>query len=377
MASAVAELGQSRRLRLPRVGTAERLFWRALALMAGLLLAFQLAHWVEREIFQLPRVGCALSKPTEKAMRFCTLPHFLIAYLFCVTAARNRTWKRQFGLASLMVLSVPLAAGLAYLYSGGTSIRLGVDARVVRGAGAVLATTLLGLYFLVHELRDEAFFYTVLGDRPRGTDPGRFTRFVHGLIVLTAVAIFVALWSVYVVGRALDTVKGVPPLLPAKLPVLPTAALVLGPWAAWLVVGHRFLRKHARAEAETIRGLLGKHVPLLRVFVVVLAVAILGTVGSRGLGPLILLHVSMWYVFTCHMLKNRPASQRPGNWWQWFRTTATGFRVLHITPAVALLVLALLGTYGAYQQGWLSYLFSAEMFYFWTVVHITTSFLPR
>ena len=59
------------------------------------------------------------------------------------------------------------------------------------------------------------------------------------------------------------------------------------------------------------------------------------------------------------------------------RTTPAGFRVLHIGLALGLLLLGGVWMYGLGGGTWLWTFLSAESFLYWTIMHITVSFVPR
>ena len=98
-----------------------------------------------------------------------------------------------------------------------------------------------------------------------------------------------------------------------------------------------------------------------------------------GSGPclLILFHVVGWYVFTCYKLKERGQTSPAVGWWTWIRTTLPGFRVLHIGMVIALIAVGVVWNYVFDGQGPLWYVLSPAAFYYWTIAHITVSFLPR
>ena len=86
--------------------------------------------------------------PAETSMRYLGFSHFLVAFLFLSTSKKMRTPR------SWLEFSAALAVG-AVLCLGYTQVRLWSPA---------VATILFFLYFLVHDFRDQVFFYFSNGD---------------------------------------------------------------------------------------------------------------------------------------------------------------------------------------------------------------------
>jgi hypothetical protein len=59
------------------------------------------------------------------------------------------------------------------------------------------------------------------------------------------------------------------------------------------------------------------------------------------------------------------------------RTTLPGFRTLHIGMAVVLMAIGLVWTLPLDQTHYLKWLLAPESFLYWTIMHITVSFVPR
>ena len=59
------------------------------------------------------------------------------------------------------------------------------------------------------------------------------------------------------------------------------------------------------------------------------------------------------------------------------RTTRRGFITLHIGLAVVVALLIAVNVYGYGRQGPLDLILGSKGFYYWTVMHVTLSFLPR
>ena len=109
------------------------------------------------------------------------VPHVLIAYLFLATSRKMQSW-RSFALLGGLTL---LGIGLCWLYfsAGATA------------AASKIPVALVNFYFIVHHLRDEAFFYQVSGDAPANADRERIRRFLDAatwlfILVLLGVAAY-------------------------------------------------------------------------------------------------------------------------------------------------------------------------------------------
>lgn len=338
---------------------AERNFWIGAALTLGLVLLFQGVFYVEREVWKLTGSQRLVENASEAAMRYFTIPHIIIGFLFSVSAPRNQSRERRRIIGGLLLLG----AALCYLY-----YRLD-------GYRDPTVAILVYAYFLVHEMRDEAFFYSLLGESPPVSDKARFGRLVYGLMAVTLGGLAVVAWPAIAYGL-IPRAQAIA-LNPAMAPVL-RAAAAFAPLAVWMVAAQRFMHRFAVAEADgTVLGLLRRHAPLFRLFGGVMLMLGVAMILARRPYAIILLHVSVWYVFTCHMFTVRPAAAPPRDWWSWMRTTPAGFRVLHIGLALGLLLLGGVWMYGLGGGTWLWTFLSAESFLYWTIMHITVSFVPR
>jgi len=59
------------------------------------------------------------------------------------------------------------------------------------------------------------------------------------------------------------------------------------------------------------------------------------------------------------------------------RTTVKGFKTLHIGMVVVLMAIGLVWTIGPHQTVALKWLLAPESFLYWTIMHITVSFVRR
>jgi hypothetical protein len=317
--------------------------------------------WFEREVFHLAADERMVRNVSEAAMRYFTLAHYFVALFFMMTAARNRTPIRRG-----MILGLLLAGGAlcgVYNYFGGY-------------ASAVMSAVVYQ-YFLVHHLRDDVLFHRTLNDPPH-PDKDQFLRLAYGVIALLVLGLAILLWLPLVLGwwtrgpLAASLASVVPPDLSWNLRL----PLALTPAAVWLLASYLFLKGHARSYGG-IAGLMAIHGPMFRLFSGALLVLGLGSLFTKQPYALILLHVCVWYVFVSRQLKQRPATSPPEGYRAWMRTTVEGFRALHIGMFLGLVAIDMIAIYGFGGQGWLWYLLAPQVFLYWTIMHITVSFIPR
>ena len=358
-----------RTLRLPfPITPMERVFWTGITLMVAATLVFEGIGWLEARVFGVQASERLVANGSEAAMRYLTLPHFVLAFLFSVTATRNRSWRGRAHLGGLLVASFAICWAVA------TVMSLLPGRLVVGSPGPMMQLLVVLPYFLWHEMRDEAFFYRQLGDRPAASEGKPLDRLAGAVIGLTLFFVLALFGTLF----ALGVKRGVRPDLLAAAPP-PIVLGLFGLCIAVAVAGMRAaLGRYARTVFLRRAEALRRHAPLFRVYAGLMLTIVAG-VAITGRGhTLALAHVCIWYVFVCRMLERRRAA--PGavtGWWPWLRGTATGFRCLHHGTVAAVLALGMFWVYGLHQQGWLWYVLSPSAFYYWTIVHITVSFQPR
>jgi hypothetical protein len=338
------------------LGISEKNLWRAAALTFAFIALFSVFGWVEAAL--VPGGGSLrfIQNAAESATRCFTIPHVIIGFAFMVTASRSQTASRRMLIAALLLFGTLLSVG----YS-----------RVLGGGHYSLATVLLYGYFLIHELRDEASFYCMFGDGPqtRETDK-QFRSFTWGLVVLTVAAVVAALLLSYT-SRAdvgVLTASEAPTIV-----LVSTAMVVLGLLAAgWLLFSW-----YAERTKTSVAALVHEHRRLLRLFVSVLLVTLVGVVFTGRLYSVVLLHVLVWYVFVSRRLRERPPTEAPRGLWPWMRGTYAGFHTLHLGLAAVVTLVWLVGVYGPFPTSPVWALVSPESLPYWTIMHITVSFVPR
>ena len=327
----------------------------ATALLVGL---FEVVGRLERLAApDVERAGRLVRDATETTTRLLAVAHTLVATWFLLTSRRMREPAERRRVAALGALGVALAVGFS---------KLG-------GRDSELAMLLFTVYFFLHALRDEAWFYAALGDAPRDEADAAGRRLGGAMLVVLA-ASFVAAGAVGA-ARA-GRITGL-----ASLPTAARLAVGAAAVAAAAVAVHRLLRGLPRPAGAGVGAGVSRHRPL----VVALAAAGATTAASLALTgrfyAVVALHVVAWFVFTVRRLRAAPPSPRPSvGSLAWARTTATGFVVLHV---VALLVpCAVAATWALAARNDPSWtaaaaLTSRDAFPLWTIVHVTLSWTPR
>jgi hypothetical protein len=299
----------------------------------------------------------------ETSMRFLALSHFLVALVFTFTAKRMRSG------AGIGWFAAMLGVGVVACWAFG---RLG-------GIEAPLMAVAFYAYFLVHEFRDQAFFYRVNGDSPRSPDARDETRsvlmvpaLVFGLIAATFVA--GAAFEIGGARRYDQAFDGMSRPVRAVLGLLPVVLVV----AAALLYKRRCDRLH---EGGLWR-FLARNRPILLVYLGIYAVLMAGIALTGRVYAIVTLHVVAWYVFTIYQLARRPAPPVPPRpfTWPWMRGTVAGFNFLHLGLAAVVIAAAAVWAYAfgnSYRQDALRVLLSRESFPYWTILHVTVSFAPK
>lgn len=341
-----------------RLTVAERNFWKAALLTVACIAFFHSIYFVERNVFQHhPRAARFVGESTEAAMRYITLPHIIIGFLFLVTSRNNQTLRKRAWMFALLLVGAALCA--LYGWSGGKT--------------NVLFYTSIYLYFLVHELRDEAMFYVALGDAPPIADRAAFQRMVRAMIALTIAAVVAIAWIGVPFGLVPHGRGFIDPSRPLALKV----ALSIAPLVLWGLATHATVAYFARGLRGGVRELLHLHAPLFRLMAGSAAVLGLSLLLTQRAYSLIVFHVAAWYVFASYQFsRNRPSST-PRGWWTWMRTDRNGFRFLHIGMVVLLMAIGLVWVFGFGKPPVLNWLLAEESFLYWTIMHITVSFVPR
>lgn len=333
----------------------------ALWALAGTLGLFGLFWAVgEAERAATPRVDRAarfVHEATETTTRLLAVAHTLVATLFLATSAKVRSPRGAATLLGLGVAAVAACLGFAAL----------------GGRQGDVAMGLFAVYFLLHDLRDEAWFYGANGDAPPD-EARRAGRPLAGFVLCVLLATAAA-------GVALGVRR---PTRVLGLDAWSTGARVAVAGAAVAVAlgaAHLCLRAFARGPVAGAPAEARRHRPLVAVLVGVYAVFFASLALTGRFYGLVATHVVIWYVFTLRRLHaSRPTPAPRAFTWAWVRATPAGFHTLHLG---LLGLLAAAGATWAFAYGndrsmtGFRLLLARDAFPYWTLVHVTLSWMPR
>jgi len=219
-------------------------------------------------------------------------------------------------------------------------------------------------------------FYGVLGDASPIADRMAFDRMVKNLIGLTVFTLAAIVWSLIPLGGY--AAKGYEIAAIANWPIWARLQLSILPLVAALAGYTITLRRSAlRLRYDSVATLIRTHATLFKVMFGVIGVLGAALLITRRPFSLILFHVVAWYVFASWQLARHPPKAPAPGLWGWMRTTPTGFKTLHIGMAAVLMCIGLVWTLGLHQTPYLAWLLAPESFLYWTIMHITVSFVPR
>jgi hypothetical protein len=220
-------------------------------------------------------------------------------------------------------------------------------------------------YFLFHELGDEVMFYQAYGDY--AVRAPAETRFLKSLARSASLLLLAVLASLYFGCAWVENHRLLRQLPEGRAPL---ALAFLG---AAALLG--LLRTACLGVAlyGGVQRAVARHLPLLFVYGWLLAILSIGSLlGTTGLNSIILIHVTVWIVFTYHQLSNRSRSPCY-DLWSWLRTTPAGFLTLHVGVAIGFLLLMMMSIYCWDNHGWLSALLAGKNFCYWGLMHISMS----
>jgi hypothetical protein len=245
----------------------------------------------------------------------------------------------------------------------------------LRGRDEYLARLLFFAYFMVHDWRDQVFFYEANGDAPPAvrTPGAREALFLAGFVPIAALAAsLAALNAAGIVGGSFGD---------GTLPAFLRGAFVLLPVAV-LFGALRLRTLLGREGLGTLAALVRANRPLLRIYALNLGVLLAGLALTGQMYAIVVLHVTGWYVFTVRQLRERaaeaPAPRPPG--WRWMRSTPAGFTFLHAGLVVLCVVAGAIWAYAFRNDAALpvfATVLGQSAFPLWTIVHVTLSFGSR
>src|SRR5262249_14285902 len=105
------------------LSTTERNFWRAVVLTIGVVAVFWTGYVLERYVFHHgPHNARFVPEATEAAMRYITIPHIIIGFLFMVSSRNNQTTVKRLWIVGLVVVGAFLST--LYGLAGGKTNQL-------------------------------------------------------------------------------------------------------------------------------------------------------------------------------------------------------------------------------------------------------------
>ncbi|PWT83251.1 MAG: hypothetical protein C5B44_00880 [Acidobacteria bacterium] len=313
------------------------------------------------EIYVLQKPSRFVPNPAEFTSRVFGFSHHLVGLTFLLTSKKMRKLEGWAWFVGLLAVSAMIAI---FFYKFGGRLN-------------PVMVILYFLFFMVHGYRDMVFFYKPV------TEDATLERTRSRILALMQVCLLIFLMNVlvpaYFFYRSLKPRSYSPELkaqIDALLPYL-EGVLTL----SWLLLPICLLGiwRLLRQFPEGGRGFWKDNKPVLLVLLytslIILASPLL---GAWIFNLLILSHFVGWYFFASRRLAGLPRqSAREDGLWRWFRGSVTGFQRLHLGTAAIILVLIFINYVFLSGTGIINTLFSANAFYYWTVIHVTISFAPR
>jgi len=340
----------------------ERNWYYSALILTGSIILFGAVYAIEMNQGRWNDHLRLVYQPSETVMRLFGVSHVLIATLYLLTSRRMRSLRSSLVLASTTALGVAVCFSFAGL--GGISPRL--------------ASTAFFLYFIVHDFRDQVYFYFEHHDAPEQLNRDVVPRLLFWMplcVVLTAFSLVALATAAGVPGTA--EFHGMLASFPAGVSgglgvlLLATAASLLRLQSLWRRSGEGALSGHLR-----------RHRPIYTVFAGSLLLVLVGGFLTRHNHVIVILHVTAWYVFFLRRLRRNPPPSPPPRRlsWQWLRTTPAGFNVLHLGTLLVLVTAAAVWVYGFRSDPDLIPLWvtlDVKNFQYWTLMHVTMSFYSR
>jgi len=321
-----------------------RRFQKAFALTGAAVFVACVVYAVEKYLFR-PRHRF-IESPAEVMMRAFAFAHFLVGWFFLFTSSRLR----QPSAAVRLIAATLCGLGACWLFGA-----LGGDRAPL---------VLVGFYslFLIHETRDECALARAGGDIPAHSP------FADALVHCVTLLLITLLAGAYLVRgfvlepSLLNDLSGVGILAAWSVVALFTAIFALRAMIA------------GRRHHGTLHAALEAHLPLVQIYQALILILLFGSMlGSVGLNVVILLHVSVWFVFVLERPGDANA-EPPKNLVAWLRNSKPCFLAMHLGLIVVLLVLMALRVQVWMRAGWGSAILSSASFPYWSLMHICMAF---
>lgn len=322
-----------------------RRFQKACVLTFGLLVFGLAIYAIEKYSFQ-PRHRF-MESPAEVMMRAFGFAHFLLGWMFLFSSPRLRHPGAKIKLALGTLAGI--GACFAFCSLGG-------------GREPLLLVSFYAL-FLVHEIQDECTLARVSGDIPS------VSPFADSLTRCVTLVLVVILAGMYLLRGFMRE--------PDSFGAWSGLGLV-GMWAVLaMVTAYAFWSavQDGRREHETFAAALDANLPLVRIYQSLIVILFLGSlIGSVGLNLVILLHVTVWFVF---VLERPERTISAPSSWSWLRYSKAGFVTLHVGLGLLFLFLMALRVHVWLRGGWFNAVLSSSAFPYWTLMHICMAFGAR
>lgn len=313
------------------------------------------------EIYILESQRRFIPNPAEFASRIFGFSHYVVGMMFMMSSKKMRKAEGWAWLVVLLAVGV-LISFIFYNFGG--------------KANPVMVIFYF-LFFMVHGYRDVVFFYKPSTDDP---DLERTRSRILGLIqACLLLSLMYVLVPAYLYYRSLKP-KTYAPELKAQIDALMPYLKVTLEWS-WLLlpICLVWLWRLFGKFPGGIRGFYRDNKPILLVLLyssLLILVSLL--LGAWIFNLLILSHFVGWYFYASRRLATLPRQATPEDGlWNWFRGSVAGFQRLHLGMAALFLILMLSNYFFLPETVIMDKLFSANAFYYWTVIHVTISFAPR
>ncbi len=340
----------------------ERNWLVALGLVIGSSLLFLGIIATENALAGRARPERLVWHAVETSMRYLALAHFIVAIVYMATSRtfrRLKSWIWFAGLAGVGVL-------LSWAFHAGGALQ-----------GALAAALFYG-YFMVHDFRDQMFFFHANRDGPEGVPKSLSRPFLWAvpLLVFGGIAATFLVGAAFRIGGARRYTDGIF----HGLATTSRAAIALTAFLTVLGLTIWALRRCHKTFPGGLAAFGRTYRPILIVFLAVPLILIFDILITGRVYAIVTLHVTAWYVFVDRQLASRPAGKANPKSWAWWRSSRMGFNLMHGAVVLALLAAGIVWAYGFRNDPQLAgfhALLSREAFPYWTIMHVTVSFVPR